>query len=105
MTGVRNVLLGALGLVAFVALCFFGYQGYWHLMKSNVGHQYDVNTGTQQYQAGLISRERDFAIDWNRAVDPAQKDALADQFCQIYPDLKPPPADLVQDHAIICQGR
>jgi hypothetical protein len=75
---------------------------YWWVARSSTARRYDVNTGTQQYQAGLISQERNLSLDWGKAVAPGQKQAIADQFCQVYPSLKPPPADLVTSHVTIC---
>lgn len=91
-----------LGLVVVVALAVGGYSLYWHVAKQNVRNQYDVNTNTQQYQAGLISEERNLSLEWTRAEDPGQKQAIADQFCQVYPNLTPAPADLVTAHAGMC---
>lgn len=90
------------GILVVVGIAVGGWQLHWYLAKSAVGHQYDVNTGTQQYQAGLISQERNLSLDWNRAVDPSQKQAIADQFCAVYPNLTPAPADLVTAHVSIC---
>lgn len=98
-----KAVLGYLGAaLVVVALCIGGWQLHWYLAKSAVGHQYDVNTGTQQYQAGLIAHARDLALDFGRATDPAQKQAIADQFCQTYPNIQPAPADLVAADGRIC---
>lgn len=90
------------GLVVLVGLAVGGYSLYWHVAKQNVRNQYDVNTNTQQYQAGLISQERNLALDWGKAVDPGQKQAIADQFCGIYPNLNPTPSDLATANTRIC---
>jgi len=72
--------------------CWFGY---WALAKKSTSNQYDVNTHNQQYQAGLVSQERDRVQAYDTAVDPAQKQQIKLTFCQVYPNLSPPPADLV----------
>lgn len=90
------------GLVLVAVIGVGGYLGYWWLAKDTTARRYDVNTGTQQYQAGLISQERNLSLDWNKAVDPSQKQAIADQFCAVYQNLTPPPADLATAHATIC---
>lgn len=90
------------GVLVVVALAVGGWQLHWYLAKSAVGHQYDINTGTQQYQAGLISQERNNVLAWNRAVDPGQKQAIADQFCAVYLNINPPPADLLNANVTIC---
>jgi hypothetical protein len=100
--GLVTALLAVVGIAVFVLLCIGAYQGYWYLAKKNVQNQYDVNTGTQQYQAGLISQERDLVIGWNRSPDAGQKTAMADQFCAIYSQIHPVPADLAVAHSTMC---
>jgi hypothetical protein len=98
----RNVLLAAVAVLLFVALCIAAWFGYWALKETNVDKQYKVNTNTQQYQAGLISQERDAVMGWNTAVDPGQKDLIKTTFCTQYLNLTQPPADLVFAQSKIC---
>lgn len=102
----KNALTGTglliVGIVLITVVGVGGYLGYWWLAKDTTQRRYDTNTQTQQYQAGLISQERNLSLDWNRAIDPGQRQAIADQFCQVYPTLNPAPADLVTVHASIC---
>jgi hypothetical protein len=100
--GLAAALVFVVGAALFVLLCIGAYQGYWYLAKKNTQNQYDVNTGTQQYQAGLISQERDLVIGWNRSPDTGQKAAMADQFCAIYSQVHPVPADLAVAHSTMC---
>lgn len=85
-------------------LGYGSYELYWHVAKANVAHQYDVNTGTQQFQSGLIAQERNLTIAWHKATDPAQKSAIADQFCAVFQNVQPAPADLVVANTSICNG-
>lgn len=93
--------LGLLATVVAVILCFGCYQGYWYLAKHNVQHQYDVNTGTQQYQAGLIQQERDLANGYQAAQDSAQKAFISRQFCTMLKDVQPVPNDLADDAILL----
>lgn len=94
-----TVILAAVTAVALMAACWFGY---WALAKKSTENNYDVNTHNQQYQAGLISQERDRVAAFDVATDAAQKQQIKIAFCQVYPNLSPPPADLVEAHARIC---
>lgn len=96
------ILLTILTVAGIIGVAVGGYQLYWHVAKSNVQHQYDVNTNGQQYQSGLIAHERDLVLGYDKAVDPAQKQALSDQFCQIFPTINPAPQDLVTASGRIC---
>lgn len=84
---------------AVIVGCWFGY---WFIAKKIQSNRYDVNTHSQQYQAGLISQERDRVTAYDRAVDEAQRQAIADAFCAEYDQLDPPTADLLRAHARIC---
>jgi hypothetical protein len=92
--------IAVLGVVGI--LCIGGYGLYWWIAKDSTARQYDVNTGTQQYQSGLISQERDLVIGYHRTTDDSQKAAISDQFCAIYQQLTPPPADLASAYPTIC---
>lgn len=94
---------GILAVIVVVALIAIGgWKLHWWMAKATVQNQYVVNTQTQQYQAGLISQERDNVLAWNKAVDPGQKQAISDQFCAIFQSLSPAPADLVSARSNIC---
>lgn len=88
--------------VAVVVIGWALWHGLWAANRSAVQHTYEINRDSQQFQAGLISQERNLSLDWNRAIDPGQKRAIADQFCQIYPNLQPATADLASVHDSIC---
>lgn len=92
--------IAVLGIVGI--LIVGGYGLYWWVAKDSTARQYDVNTGTQQYQSGLISQERDLVIGYHRSLDTGQKAAISDQFCAVYPQLKPPTPDLATAYPAIC---
>ena len=94
----RAVAIGALAIIGCVVL----YLGYWWLNKDSTERQYDVNTGTQQYQNGIISQLRNDARGWAVATDPAQKSFLADQFCTQVLNLTTEPADITAAKITIC---
>lgn len=94
-----TVVLASIAVVALLVGCWFGY---WALTKQAVSNQYDVNTNTQQYQAGLISQERDRVTAYDAATDESQKANIRSQFCTVYADLTKPPADLAAAHTRIC---
>jgi len=88
--------------ITVAALAVGGWFGYWAIAKAGQSARYDVNVNNQQYQAGLIARQRDRVTDYDRSQDDAQRQAIADQFCAEYPTLNPPPADLISANARIC---
>lgn len=90
--------------VAVAVIAVGGWFGYWALAKMGQTARYDVNTNNQQYQAGLIAQERDRVTAYDRTGDDGQRQAIADQFCAVYPQLNPPPPDLIRAHARICPG-
>lgn len=92
----------ALAVLAGVVLLVGGWYAYWAIARAATSNRYDVNTNTQQYQAGLISQERDRIAGYMAATDTAQKQQIAAQFCAVYPSLKPPPPDLVTASANLC---
>ena len=79
-----------------------GWYGYWALARSAQSNQYNVNTHSQQYQAGVVAQERDYYTAWRTATDAGQKAAIADTFCAEYSELNPPTPDLVDAHASMC---
>lgn len=82
-------------LVGLAALAIAGaYLIYWAVAEDSTDRRYEVNTGTQQYQAALISQQRDRVQAWHIATDPGQKTQLATTFCQVQTELANPPADL-----------
>ncbi len=101
----ENFFGGLIALLVLGLVSWGGYEAYWAIEKSNTQHHYEINTGTQQYQAGLISHARALVLDWHRVTDAGQKIAIADQFCEVYPNITPPPADLVNEQPLICKGR
>ena len=94
----RGVAIGALVIIG----CVVAYLGYWWLNKDSTERQYDVNTGTQQYQNGIISQLRDDARGWQVATDPGQKSLLASQFCAQVLNLTTEPADITASKTTIC---
>lgn len=101
-TNLRTATIAVVACVAFVAVTVLAWHGIWHLRRANTGQQYRVNTGTQQYQAGLISQERDRAQAYDLATDPGQRTQIALTFCQVYPELTRPTADLSSAAANLC---
>lgn len=99
----KVVLLSFVGLILLVAIAVGGWEGGWWLNKANANKQYQVNINTQQYQAGLISQERDNVIGWQSATDSGQKDIIKNTFCTMYLNLTQPPADLVFANSKICE--
>lgn len=76
--------------------------GYWWIAKASQSQRYDVNTHSQQYQAGLVAQERDLITGYDAATDPAQKAQIRSQFCAIYLQLNPATPDLALAHDRIC---
>ncbi len=97
-----NVKHAAAAVLVGIALLIGGWYAYWGLSRVSTTNRYDVNTRTQQYQAGLISQERDRVSGYMAATDPAQKAVIAQQFCAVYPSLDPPPADLATQAVTLC---
>jgi hypothetical protein len=89
-------------IVVAAALIVGAWFGYWALAGRAQTNRYEVNTNSQQYQGGLVSQERDRIAGYDAAIDPAQKAQIKTTFCQVFPDLKPAPDDLVQGSARIC---
>lgn len=112
----RVVFYTLMVIVMIAVIGVSGYFLYFKVAQDSTTRRYNVNTHNQQYQAGLISQERDNAQAYNsdsisiaNTTDPAVKQSFMSQqsqlkatFCQIYPNLDPPPADLVQANAQIC---
>jgi len=103
MSIVKAILGVIVALALVAAVTIGGWQLGWWLNKANANKQYEVNTHTQQYQAGLISQERDNVIGWQHANDSAQKDLIKNTFCTMYLSLTQPPADLVFANSKICK--
>lgn len=102
MTTAKQVLNVVLAAVAVCAILVAAWFGYWALNKQAVKNQYDINTNTQQYQAGLISQERDRVTAYDATTDESQKTNIRSTFCTVYADLTQPPTDLVDAHSRIC---
>lgn len=88
--------------IAGLAIITLMYLGYWWLAKDAANRRYEVNTNTQQYQAGLVAAEQSRAQDWRIATDPGQKYQIALTFCSTYPSLTQPLPDLVSNFATMC---
>lgn len=88
--------------LGIIAVLVGGWFGYWALARANTAEQYKVNTGTQQYQSSVISQERDYVHDYDRTVDTAQKQQIAQTFCDRYTELTQIPNDLSLAHARLC---
>lgn len=102
MTALRNTAGIVAAVVLVIALAIGAWFGYWALTRENTEQRYKVNTGTQQYQSGLIAQQRDRALAYDQTANPDQQAAIAAQFCQIALTLSQPPADLTQAAARIC---
>lgn len=98
----RNGLAVVLATLAVIAICVGGWFGYWALARQGQSNRYDVNTHSQQYQAGLIAQERDKVSGYDVATDAGQKEQIRQTFCAVYPQLNPPPSDLVSANARMC---
>lgn len=93
------------GVLAFIAICVGGWQLHWWTAEHGVNNQYRVNTGSQMYQAGIVSQLRDTVHAYSVATDTGQRAQLRATFCEQYIDLNPAPADLqtAHDTTIGCQ--
>ena len=100
--GLRTALTVILVGVTIVAVLVGGWYGYWALKNAATHNDYQVNNHSQQYQLGLIMQERDRVTAYNAAVDDTQKTYIKAQFCQVYPDIDPPPVDLVMAYQKLC---
>lgn len=94
-----NIILAAVTVAALLTACWFGY---WALNRQVISNRYQNDTHNQQYQSGLVSQERDRVQGYDAATDPAQKAQIKATFCQIYPNIDKPPADLVSARNRIC---
>ena len=88
--------------VATIAIIVGIWYGYWAIARAAQSNRYDVNTHSQQYQAGLVAQERDLITGYDAAIDSGQKQQIKSQFCATYLQLDPPTPDLVLAHARIC---
>lgn len=98
----KTVGLTIVGVILAVAVSVGLWFGYYALAGANQTANYKVNTNSQQYQAGLVSQERDRIAGFDAAVDSAQKEQIKTTFCQVFTDLKPAPDDLVLANSRIC---
>ena len=98
----KSVLLAIAAVVVVAGICVGGWFLYWGLAHANQQQQYSVNTDGQQYQAALVSQERDRAAAYAVAADGPQKLQIKSTFCAVFPTLKPAPADLIQANSQIC---
>jgi hypothetical protein len=99
MKTASTVVLVSVTVVAILAACWLGY---WALDRQATSNRYSNDTHNQQYQSGLVAQERDRVQGYDTATDSAQKAQIKAAFCQVYPTLDPPPADLVEAHTRIC---
>ena len=97
-----SIIGGIFALVLVVALAVGLWFGGWALAGANQSAQYKVNTNSQQYQASLVSQQRDRVQAYDTAVEPGQKAQIKMTFCAIAPSLNPAPTDLVVATARIC---
>lgn len=90
------------GIVVLAIIIFGGWKLGWWFETQNVDLQNQVNHNSQPYQDGLIQQERDRLQGWDTATDPGQKKQISLTFCEVYPDITHPPADLAQRQAQVC---
>lgn len=96
-------LFKAFGVAVIVIAILVGlWFGGWALYKANVEKKYEVNTGTQQYQAGLISQQRDRVAAYDATDNEAQKRNIATAFCAVHSELTKVPDDLQVAYGRIC---
>jgi uncharacterized protein HemX len=104
MKAVAGVLATIVAILVVVAISIGVYQLHWFVEKKNVQNQYEVNTGTQQYQSSLIERERDLASGYQASDNAGQKTFIAGQFCALIKDTHPLPEDIQSDAVLMnCQ--
>lgn len=99
---IKIIGLITLAVIIIVGLSVGGWYAYWAVHAANVDRNYKVNTSSQQYQSGLVSREQDDIAGWHAAADPAQKAYLKTTICTNFVDLTVPPADIVHAYTEIC---
>jgi hypothetical protein len=88
--------------IGTVLLLVGGWFAYWSLALKGADNRYEVNTKTQQYQAGIVAAQRARVSAWDNAVDEAQKKNIAQTFCTMELDLTQVPADLAAAYERIC---
>lgn len=102
---VTIALLIILALCIAIAVTVGGWKLGWWLKGANQDNLYEVNTHSQQYQAGLVSAERDRVQGYDLAVGvPSQQKQIALTFCPVFLTMTQPPSDLVAANVRICQG-
>lgn len=113
----RYVGLVFAAIALLVGLSIGGYELYWSVEGHNANHRNDVNTHSQNYQAGLISGERDKVTSIGqlttaiagshdasvKAADTTQLTQLTSAFCSTYVDLTEVPTDLQVAHKQLCK--
>lgn len=102
MKNARSAMIISLFVITGTAMIIALWFGYWAISRENTTQRYKVNTNNQQYQAGLISQERDRVLGWDEAKDLGQKAQIKSTFCAVYLTLKPAPEDLVLAYSRIC---
>lgn len=98
MSTLRNIGIAILTAAILIGLWFGG----WALYQANQSARYAANTHSQQWQAGIISQQRDRVTAYDIATDEGQKKQIATTFCAVYLDLNPAPADLTDANFRIC---
>jgi uncharacterized membrane protein YcjF (UPF0283 family) len=105
---VLKIALIILSVIVGLGLIVGGWFGFWALAHANQQQAYQVNTDGQQYQASLVSQERDRIAGYDAAAAGPQKEQIKSSFCSVYLNLKPAPdtmaslADLAAAHSRIC---
>jgi hypothetical protein len=92
--------LGVLFIIAGVVAALIA--AWWFFGAAVTGRQYHNDTHNQQYQAGLISAERDRAQAYQVATSAGQKAQLKATFCATYPNITDVPTDLADAYTVIC---
>lgn len=83
-----------IALLFITALAIGGWKLGWWLKGANANQQYQVNVNTQQYQASLLDRERNYITGWQTATDQGQKAQIKASFCTVLADLTITPLDI-----------
>jgi hypothetical protein len=99
---IRKIATTFAAVIAVVGLSVGLWFGGWALYRANQSAKYEANTHSQQYQAAMVSSERDRVSAYDAATSDAQKTNIATTFCQVYTELDPPTPDLETAHARIC---
>lgn len=102
MSESKTALVWVAGLIVVAGAIAGIWRLGWYVDQRNIQHRYENNVNSQQYQAGIIQRTRDYANDYRISNDPGQKRLIAARFCAETQQLNPVPPDLATDITVMC---